>query len=83
MENINSEKDLGALIDDSLKFPPQTAAATKKANQILGVIKRTYQTRDTYTISTLYKSIFALGDDFATSNLYTTVALTTFNLCFL
>ena len=57
LENISSEKDLGVLIDDALKFHLQTAAATKKANQVLGVIKRTYQTRDTFTMSTLYKSM--------------------------
>ena len=54
LEEIQSEKDLGVLIDDALKFHMQTAAATKKANQILGVIKRSYKTRDCNTISTLY-----------------------------
>ena len=38
LTDTRSEKDLGILIDDSLKFHIQTAAATKKANQILGVI---------------------------------------------
>ena len=57
LECISSEKDLGVLIDDTLKFHLQTAAATKKANQVLGVIKRSYQTRDTLTMSTLYKSM--------------------------
>ena len=57
LENVNSEKDLGVIIDDSLKFHLQTAAATKKANQILGVIKKSYQTRDTFTMATLYKSM--------------------------
>ena len=45
------------MVDDKLKFHVHTAAATKKANQILGVIKRTYKTRDTETIATLYKSM--------------------------
>ena len=57
LECISSEKDLGVLIDDTLKFHLQTAAATKKANQVLGVIKRSYQTRDTFTMATLYKSM--------------------------
>ena len=57
LETVNSEKDLGVIIDDSLKFHLQTAAATKKANQILGVIKKSYQTRDTFTMATLYKSM--------------------------
>ena len=57
LEAINSEKDLGVMIDNSLKFHIHTASATKKANQILGVIKRSYRTRDKNTMATLYKSM--------------------------
>ena len=46
-----NEKDLGVIVDQ------QTATATKKANQILGIIKKSYQTRDAETISTLYKAM--------------------------
>ena len=45
------------MIDDKLRFHVHAASATKKANQMLGVIKRTYVTRDANTISTLYKSM--------------------------
>ena len=44
LESITTEKD-------------HTATATKKANQILGVIKRAYKTRDANTIATLYKTM--------------------------
>ena len=57
LESITSEKDLGVMVDDSLKFHIHAAYATKKANQMLGVIKKTYVTRDANTISTLYKSM--------------------------
>ena len=57
LEEIDAEKDLGVMIDSSLKFHLQTAAATKKANQILGVIKRSYVTRDKNTMATLYTSM--------------------------
>lgn len=57
LDPITSEKDLGVMVDDKLKFHVHTAAATKKANQVLGVIKRTYKTRDKETITTLYKSM--------------------------
>ena len=57
LDVTRTEKDLGVLMDDSLKFHTQTAAATKKANQILGVIKRSYKTRDKNTMTTLYKSM--------------------------
>ena len=45
------------MVDDNLKFHIHTASAAKKANQMLGVIKRTYVTRDADTITTLYKSM--------------------------
>ena len=57
LQVINSEKDLGVHVDDELKFHVHTAAATKKANQTVGVIKRTYESRDPVTITTLYKAM--------------------------
>ena len=45
------------MIDPTLKFHVHASAATKKANQILGVVKKTYTTRDATSISTLYKSM--------------------------
>ena len=40
-----------------MKFHTHTTTATKKANQVLGLIKRSYVTRDESTIRTLYKSL--------------------------
>ena len=57
LEKTNNEKDLGVFIDSSLKFHVHTAAALKKANQVLGIIKKSYTTRDATTISTLYKAM--------------------------
>ena len=57
LEAIESEKDLGVMVDDKLRFHVHTAFATKKANQMLGVIKRTYKTRDAATIATLHTSM--------------------------
>lgn len=57
LDPITSEKDLGVMVDDQLKFHVHTAFVTKKANQMLGVIKKTYKTRDANTISTLYKAM--------------------------
>ena len=42
LESASQEKDLGVIIDDMLKFHVHTAAAAKKGNQVLGVIKRSY-----------------------------------------
>ena len=57
LESITEEKDLGVLIDKDLKFHKQTAAAVKKANSVLGVIKRTFAKRDEETFPLLYKSL--------------------------
>ena len=57
LESTNSEKDVGVRVDNNLKFHFQSAYATKKANQMLGVIKKTYKARDAFTIPTLYKSL--------------------------
>ena len=57
LEQITTEKDLGVMVDDKLNFHVHAATGTKKANQILGIIKRTYKTRDANTMATLYKAM--------------------------
>ena len=53
----SEEKDLGIIVDDSLKFHRHTAAAVRKANTVLGVIKKSFATLDTRTLPLLYKSM--------------------------
>ena len=55
LDALGNEKDLGVMIDDDLKFHMHTTYATKKANQMLGMIKKSYVSRDEDTIHTLYK----------------------------
>ena len=57
LEKIDNQKDVGVIIDNNLKFHIHSASASKKANQILGIIKKSYNTRDALTFSTLYKSM--------------------------
>ena len=57
LEVTHFEKDLGVIVDDDMKFHVHSASAAKKANQLLGVIKKSYQLRDARTITTLYKAI--------------------------
>ena len=45
------------IVVDQLKFHEHTAVAAKKENQILGLIKKSYSSRDPYTIPTLYKTM--------------------------
>lgn len=54
---VDEEKDLGITICDNLKVATQCAEATKKANKILGCIKRTFTSRKKNIILPLYKSL--------------------------
>ena len=57
LETSDADKDLGVIVDNSLKFHVHVASAVKKANQVLGTIKRTYKTRDPDTIKLLYTAM--------------------------
>ena len=57
LEISEQQKELGVLVDNKLKFHAHAAAAAKKANQVLGVIKKSYNTRDQHTIKTLYTAM--------------------------
>ena len=57
LDQGKEEKDLGVLIDNELKFPKQTAAAIKRANSVLGVIKKSFTLLDVSTLPLLYKSL--------------------------
>ena len=43
LEKVTEEKDLGVILDGSLKSNKQCKTAAGKANKILGIIKRTFQ----------------------------------------
>jgi hypothetical protein len=57
IKTVVSEKDLGVLVDDNLKFSEHCADAVKQANSVLGIIKRNikYKTKD--VIIRLYKTL--------------------------
>ena len=54
---VKKEKDLGVLIDDTLKFHQQTAAAVGRANKILGLIKRAFISLEADTLPILFKTM--------------------------
>ena len=54
LEDVSSEKDLGVIVSDSLKPSSQCTAATKKANSILGQMRRAFQYRDKLVWTRLY-----------------------------
>ena len=57
LENVKEEKDLGVIIDNQLKFHTHTSAAVKKANSILGLIKRSFVALDEDTLPLLFTSM--------------------------
>ena len=42
LDQVMEEKDLRVIIDHELKFHQQTVASVKKANRVLGSIKKSF-----------------------------------------
>jgi hypothetical protein len=57
LKTIVKEKDLGVIMDNTLKFSEQCSAAVKCANRTLGLIKRTIKSRSKDVIVKLYKTL--------------------------
>ena len=57
LKSSNMEKDLGIIMDSSLKFSEQCSVAVKSANQTLGLIKRTVKSRNKIVIGRLYTAL--------------------------
>ena len=57
LESVDSEKDLGVTFDTALSFDKHMSEKIKKANSILGVVRRTFQFLDRESFLVLYKSL--------------------------
>ena len=57
LKETASEKDLGVLIDDRLTFKDHVAQSTKKANRMVGLIRRSFDFLTASTFIQLYKSL--------------------------
>ena len=57
LENVNHIKDLEVVIDNRLNFNEHINDKIKKANSMLGIIKRIFKYIDNFTFLTLYKSL--------------------------
>ena len=57
LENVNEIKDLGVITDHKLKFHNHSCAAIKKANSVLGLIKRSFASLSKSILPKLYMSM--------------------------
>ena len=57
VEHVVLEKDIGVNFDNKLKFSDHIAVCVKKANQKLGIIKRSFEYLDKDIFLRLYKSL--------------------------
>jgi hypothetical protein len=57
LTTIDEEKDLGVFFDKKLTFNNHINHCVKKANQMLGLIKRNFTALDPYSFTQLYKAL--------------------------
>ena len=67
LENVDSEKDLGVIIDKSLSFGEHISSTISIANRNLGPIFRTFTYNDKYMFLNLFKSLVCPHLEYATS----------------
>ncbi len=55
LDTVTEEKDLGVLIDEEQTFYKHVSATVSKANQILGIVKRIFDTLDKELLPIVWK----------------------------
>ena len=57
LDVVDNERDLGVYVDQDLTFEHHLAVKVKKANQIIGIIRRSFHFLDEETFNMLYKGM--------------------------
>ena len=57
LETATEEKHLGVIIDEKLKFDKHTEAQVNKANIVLGLLIRSFETLDMETLVWFFKAL--------------------------
>ena len=57
LQPVKEHKDLGVLMDSNLKFHSHSSAVVNKANQVLGLVMKSFANLNEHTLPLLYKSL--------------------------
>ena len=66
IKKVDSDKDLGVIFDSNMKFGEHINSKVTKANQILGIIFRTFTYMDKEMFLNLFKSLTKPHLEYAT-----------------
>ena len=67
LETVQSEKDVGVTIDSKLKFDKHIQTQVNKANQLVGIIRRTFKYLDYKSFCLLFKALARPHLEYASS----------------
>ncbi len=67
IESVECVKYIGIVADSKLEFDRHISEKINKANRIMGIIRRTFQTLDEKFLSSLYKSMVRCHLDYTSS----------------
>ena len=66
LQSVEEHKDLGVIMDSNLKFHTHTSAVASKANQVFGLIRKSFTNLNGHILPLLYKSLVRPHLEYAT-----------------
>ena len=67
LEHVESEKDIGVVVDSQLKFSSHISTKINKANSVMGVIRRSFKALNSDTFKKLFVSLVRPHVEYANS----------------